>query len=433
MFRHTGLIVLALLLAGTLWAQPKTTQNVEKILNERANFSLKDITLEDAFNELGKQMGITVRSDDAALDMLPYGRQTRLNAVQFQGSTWRKGISELLKPLALRFEPGDKQILILGTDELMRQPDRLNLAELNTLVKLQNGGVNNQEKDLLKQLGQITGVNLGLVLESQRKDNFDPEVTRQILTTANQSAMRALDAYARLISISYPMTWVLDAGKNDQVDLVFLRSEQLIDRKMDRQIDFEYRNRPVQEIIIDLARRGGMNIDFEPGVLGMLDESVRNNTSFKIRANLRTAWATISGMTGLEYRFDRNGVYITASDNLKSMALARTSGGTRTNPSLLMLIRKIPGTDLEYMMFIREQDLKGPGLLDKYERIRQTQLDDFLKAIRAWPEPAPAVPETSAPAKPTAPAPSIPTPAPAPATPAPTPATPAPPSPAPAK
>ena len=103
---------------------------IEKALDEPASIRLKQITLEDVFVRLSQQIGVMIDLEQAgpALDQLPYGRLTQIESAQIQGLSWRNALKELLKPFSLTFQAGNDRIYILGTPELMRQPQRLVLT-----------------------------------------------------------------------------------------------------------------------------------------------------------------------------------------------------------------------------------------------------------------------------------------------------------------
>ncbi len=248
---------------------------IEKALDDPAEISLTRVTLGDALQNLSSAIGVNFEADEMAVGKLPYGHLTPLEAVEFQGVSWREALTELLRPLALRFQVGRDRIYILGTKELVRQPRRLNLSELNALVRLQNSVLNDKEDKLLKQLRTVTGLKFGLVINGQRQEKAKESYTEDILNKTYQKATSVLDAYCR--RLGGHLVWYVRAEPANsngrtaisqpgaRIDIIVVPAMELVRLKLDRRIDIEYRNQPVQTILQDLARHGQVNITFEPG------------------------------------------------------------------------------------------------------------------------------------------------------------------------
>jgi hypothetical protein len=378
-----GSVVFSLALAARCWAGDAAPFLLEKVLDEQAQLTFKEVTLEEAFASLSKTLGVPIETDEAAIGQLPYGRLTRLS-VQFAGITWREALKELLRPLALRFQTGRDRFYILGSEELMRQPQRLTMLELNALVKLQTTILTDREEKLLKQIRAVTGLNFGLMVGSLRLEEADKDKAERILTAVGQPATQVLDLYGQH-KYGLTTTWYVrgePSGKTDLVDIVFVMAADLYQMKLACHIDVQFSNRPVQEILLELSRRAGLETRFEPGCIAMLDDSIRQNCSLAISGGtVRTALDALAGMTGLKWSVDGKGILMAASDNLRTLAASRAEAQKKLNPAAIMLTVPIPGTTMNGMIVVREQELRDRGLWDAFQKMRQRQLQDFYNSL----------------------------------------------------
>lgn len=393
--------VIIIIPAGWLYslsqAAEPTELFIEQALDNPAMINYSNITLVDAFKGISSAIGVPLEADPSALSQLPYGGLTPLASVQLQNVTWRQALREFLAPLALRFQVGKEPIYILATDELMRQPHRLTPRELSALVALQQSNVNKSDERLLRQIRDVTRMDFGLVVNGIRQDKADKDISEDILSETPISAAEALNLYCRVLSAKgnrsgSEWTWWVRSetvGNKDTLDIVILLERDLAAMKLDRRVDVSFRNTKVQSILIDLGRSAVMPVGFESGCLMMVDDAMRDNASLTLQnGSIRMALDALSGMTGLEYRTDGLKLYISASENLKVLASQRATTVTTTssNPTVAVLTLPVPGSNIESMVFIRQNDLKDEGLLEKYLRVRQSMLDDFYKVLRELPD-----------------------------------------------
>lgn len=394
-FRRSLMITIifyAILVSATAFSQvPDNSMLIEKALDDPAQINFRNVSLEEAFDKLGKTIGVKFDVEPAALGQLPYGRLTELSAVQLQGMAWRDALGELLKPLALRFQTGKDRIYILGTVELMRQPQRLNLVELDALVKLQNSNLNDGEDKLLEQIRQVTGISFGLIENGRRREKADEDLAKKILGRLPQPASEILDLYCKKVFGSdAPASWYvkaeLKAGRAENIDIIILPVQKLNDLKLERRINIEFKDQPAQTILHDLAQQAGMDIRYEPGCFYLLDKNLRDNCSLVMRGGaIKSALEALAGMTGLAYSYDEKGIYVEAGDTLKQSAVKRIETVTYANPLILTLTARIPGTDYESMILIREEDLKEEDLLVKWDLVKEQIIRDFIQYLRNYP------------------------------------------------
>ncbi len=369
---------------------------LEAKLDGKAEIQLKNVTLREAFDRIEQKTGIVFSLDSArgAIELLPYGEQTQISAT-LEGMAWRAGIRDILKPLALTYELGENQVYILGTKELSQQPKRLGLEELNAIVKLQQITLTRREEKILRQIEQVSGISFGVILNGERRKELDDDIAETILTNHPQRATEVLDLYAnrcgKMEHDRAAWSWYVRGGEGDGLDIVFLPAKEISLMKLERRVTREFKNVPLQTILQELTEHAGMTAEFQPGCIGMLDESVRNRSSLVIRGGtVRSALEALEGLTGLAYDpYDLNRLRFSAGEGIKNLSPDRPMPTTSTNPTLGSLSVKVPGTDLETMIVIREQMLRDAGVWEKYQQMRQDNMKEFLEYLKNY-TPAPA-------------------------------------------
>jgi hypothetical protein len=344
---------------------------------------------------MSKSMGLTLEVDQAAMAQLPYGEMTQLTSVQLAGMSWREALNELLKPLGLTFQTGIDRIYILGSKELMQQPRRLNVKELEAVVLLQNSNLNNGDKNILRQLGQVTRLNFRLFELDQLMEKADEEAAGAALIATSQPASKVLDLYSRAVmtrkyKVADPAGWYVQIdeknvrAEKENIDIVIQPMQRLNAMKLERRIDFSFRNVPVQTMLQEIARQGAFEIHYEPGCFSLLNDDVRNNCSLVMRSALiREALEALAGMTGLTHTVTAEGIYISAGETLRQAA-AKRGGGGAASPTVCPIVVKIPGTDMETIFFLTEEELKKYGVWEKYKQLQEKSIRDYIQFLQKY-------------------------------------------------
>jgi hypothetical protein len=385
-------LALAVLPAMTAISQAQAVDPflIEKALDERADIELKKVTLGQALEQVGRKMGVRIGVESAgpAFAQLPYGHLSEIESAQLQGISWREALTELLKPFSLTYQPGDTKISILGSDDLMRQPRRLTMAELNALVVLQTKTLSNKSDNLLRQLRVTTGIEFGLVQDRLHKDEVDLGPHQTVLTAQPAPASEVLSRYAGTVwRKGESSTWFVQGnvseGRTTNINIVIINPKELVKMKLQRRIDLNFKNQPLQTILLDLANKAAVKLTLEPGSIGMVDPAQRDNCSLVASNNtIEQALEALSGLTGLEYYPDYDGVTVAAGDLLLTRKPGKVDLADRT---VCILKVKLPDSDDELTILIRESDFKNAGIWDKYLQLRQENIAELMKMIRDYP------------------------------------------------
>jgi len=384
-----GLLVLGW--AALACGQGVTTALIEKTLDAPAQVNFRNITLEEALEQLSQTMGVPLALNEQAAGQLPYGRLTQLSAVQLQGMAWRDALRELLAPLLLTYQVGADRIYVTGTPELLRQPRPLNVVELSALAALRTARLDDREGRLLRQIRSVTRMNFALLEQGRRRDEADKDATEGILAKTAQPATAVLDQYSqRVVGRDKQGAWYVQAeleyGKAEVIEVRVVAVEELTRLKLQRRVDVEFKNARAPQALEDLAGRAGLGLVFEPGCLALLEETGRGSCRLAVRGGtVQSALEELVGLTGLTYRLGADRIEVAASEALKQAA--RAEAPVNPNPTVCVITTKMPGAGLDAMIVIHERDLKEAGLLQEYRQFYGESLAWFYNFLRGYQAP----------------------------------------------
>ncbi len=380
-------VCLCFLASATLLADDDIDADlVQAVLADQATYRANNVTLENVFIGMSQRMGVKIDLKQAvpAFAQLPQGRLMEIESLQFDGLTWRQALNNLLKPFALTHQEGEDSIIILGTPELLRQPRRLTLSELDALVQLQNTSLDFSDDKLVDQMQQRSGLKLRLYVHNKGVKRIDREDVRRVLDAGPENICQALDFYSkRIYRRGEPSVWFFkEVIENNEafIDIRIVSKEEMITLKLDQRIDIQFNGIPVKNVLLRLAQRAAVDIRFEPGCIALVDPAIRDHMTLSMQSgSIKEALELIVGMTGLTYHFNYDGLLILASENLKKMATApRTvSSGDKSYVFLMESGGMI--------MPIWPEDIPEKELLEKIKELRGKNLEIFKQMLRDLP------------------------------------------------
>src|SRR5688500_9054137 len=154
-------IALLLLLAAPLYAA-ESSALINKALDEKFNITI-DKPLPEAMAAITAQSGVRLQADPAIWDLLPYGKETRLQA-KVESHTPRDALGAMTRKLGLRFELRDEHVELVPMPALRRLGQRASLDELRALDLLSSRPLGMEgNQPTIKQL--IETVDLKLAAE----------------------------------------------------------------------------------------------------------------------------------------------------------------------------------------------------------------------------------------------------------------------------
>lgn len=262
---------------------------VRAALDQPTQLVVENLPLNDAFDQIVADTGVQISIAQKTLDLLPYGKNTRLN-VEVRNVPLRQGLAAMCAPLGLTFEIKGRGVELLPTAQLSSLCRRATFDELETLALLYRTPIDT----LLADAESFSDR-----LQFRIDDPPDPwPVMRTALTRlgdlrADQALTQACD------SLSW--TWH-PAGKQ----ITVLRS---IDQQLRHHVSLRQTGRRLIDVLQAIGAAGGVTVRAEPGAIAALPRRTQSNFSIYFENQcLGDAFNLVSATTGLGYRVEPDAV-----------------------------------------------------------------------------------------------------------------------------
>ncbi|MBU0639099.1 MAG: DUF4974 domain-containing protein [Planctomycetes bacterium] len=288
--------MLGLLAATLLWGvtPDAVAQQMRDLMEEALDqnvrqIELKQLPLHDALQQLGEQTGLRFELADGVLDRMPYGERTRVSIV-IQDMPLRVGLRRVLGGLGLVMNVADERVQVGAAPVLERLDRRLTIAETAVLGLLASEPWSALPRD-------------GVVLVFQ----LDPHGEPRAALDAALAQIPAENALEQFDLATAALGWVwLPREKG----VVFLARRDDVRRRLERPVDLTYSRVPLDQVLVDLGRRVGVTMLFEPGALRQVQASARPVDLIQRETSVRQTLERICGNTGLRYEIVDDGVRI---------------------------------------------------------------------------------------------------------------------------
>lgn len=321
-------------------------------------FQTSESPVPDALAELGRAAGVTIEADPGALDLLPWGRNTKLKAITVQNASLRTILPQILEPLGLEYAVQDESVMITASEPLKRINRRATWTDLKTLQRAISTEWSPESMESFVIRYRITS-----------KVDAPALLAEQMAKSAGGSVATVLEDAAGSLG------WVWFPNE----DHIVIRTVQAQTANyMARRVTVQYNNEPLADILLDLANRAETPINFEPGMMLKLPTETAKHTSLALRNNsIRQGFELLSAHTGIRYSIQRGGINVSLSDVI--------SRGSST--SLPISLRSpyvgkitVPGADGSYAfdILLREDDLPQ-DILD----YRKALIEEYIEKMRA--------------------------------------------------
>jgi hypothetical protein len=87
----------------------------------------------EALSELGQRAGVTIKVDEDALELLPWGKETRFSEVTIEKATLREALTLILAHLGMTYGERDGAVWVSATPPLKRMNRRATWEDLKLL------------------------------------------------------------------------------------------------------------------------------------------------------------------------------------------------------------------------------------------------------------------------------------------------------------
>lgn len=317
--------------------------------------SVQGAQIADALAEIGRQANVKIVVDEASLELLPWGRETKLADVTATEASLREILPQVLGPIGLTYEIRSGEVQVMATEPLKRMCRRATWEDLKLLQQAAALEYTPENFKQFKLQFRITSkVDAATMLE-------------------NQLAKAGRGSIAEMLEVatgSLGWVWFPDG------DHFVIRTQQAqIANRMARRVTVRYANTPLARILIDLSEKAETQFVLEPGMMLKLPpNTVQSYTLLLQSASIRQALELICAETGLKYEIDREVVKIGISD---ALAEGGKGAGQRNTPYVGKIA--VPSADGSYTLeFLIRADELPPDILDA----RNQMIEEIIQKMR---------------------------------------------------
>jgi hypothetical protein len=331
------------------------------------NIAIRGMEIESVLADLGKQAGVEIVLDDDAVDVLPWGKQTKLSDVTISNSTLRAALPQVLEPLALTYVVQDGKIVVTATEALARMRRRPSWSELKLLRELREKDYTTENFAALKMQYRITGkVDAKAMLQHQLEISG-----RGTMAEMLETATKALN-----------WVWFVE---EDHIVVRTLEAQNAA--QLGRQVTVRYANVPLAQILSELGDKAGVTVTFDPGMMLKLPPSTAQSYTLLLQSvSVKQALELICAETGLKYDVRADSVHMSLSD----AAAAESGKGAAPRSSPYVAKISVPSGDGTYSLefLIRPEELP-PEIIEARSQMLQELIQKIRKEIAPAPPPPP--------------------------------------------
>jgi len=352
--------------ADSSTAPADRTPEIAQMLDGKVDIEIHDKTILAAFREIEKKTGLPLKIDEATLDRLPYGDQTKLNAT-IRGLTLREALTELLRPAGLTLQVRSTEVGVIAVAPLRRLVRRATWEELDMLRRLSEAPWSAEQWNKLDVQfldsgpdGKMTKETLGRLAQA-----VGAGTASEVLTAAcNQQGL----------------TWYPSGDK-----IVVISKRRQMERQLSKRISRKYYGVPLSEVLLDLGRDADVLVKIEPGAIASLPAQVAQAFSLTVEnSSIRQAYEVIAGTTGLGFSIDQEGVRFSASHLVPEAVTAGSDASLsaaveamRASSVVAMVTKKGENGEPDVTFFVRDSDLPSD-----LRELRKKKVEDIVDAVR---------------------------------------------------
>lgn len=290
------LITLAALLSAALAPTPRAAadQEIGELLEEALDqhvgeIAIRDESIPDALKRIEQQTGVRFDVDERVFELMPYGPRTRVS-IELKDVPLRAALRQMLDRLALSMRVANERIRVEPAPVLLRLGRRATWEEMTTIQTLAAGAWTSDPVKALKFRYLFPP-------ESSAPERLDATI-RQV---ASGAALADLEAAARTLG------WVWRPAEST---VVICSSTDYFVERLAQPAEFSFQRRPLDEVFVEIGRKAGVPMLFEPGCLQRVHAQQRHVDLIQRKSSARQALELLCGRTGLQYAVVAEGVRI---------------------------------------------------------------------------------------------------------------------------
>lgn len=358
--RGASFMVGWLVILGGAAAQVEMDSLIEQALDQVVNFEIVDKSLPEAFVIVADESGVPISIDPAVLKLLPYGPDTRVQEARMHNIPLRQGLGRLLSPLGLRCRVAKDRVQVEPVAALRRIGRRATWNELATLQWLAGLEWKNTSQ-------QIDGLRERLQFQVD-----DPAPSGALFDAMAQAGAGSGGEVLNIACQSRGWTWY-PWGKH----IAVISTDEQVYRALQKPITVRAEHQPLAEVLMEIARRSGVPISFQPGVIGSLPvETQRDFSLLLVDTPAEQGLEVIAGVTGLDFRPEGNGIEIYSARTAPAQVPGRSASVSDADPIIGRVTMPGPDGTFQYEFLIRESDLPP-----EVKEARRKLIDEAVKAM----------------------------------------------------
>jgi hypothetical protein len=316
-------LAVAAVFAGTLacvaLAQPAANSAalINAALDKPIAFKLDNSPLPKVLESIEDKTGVPVRVSNDAYNVLPYGTETPITAT-VEHLSLRDALAAIAGKLGLRVELRQEFVELVPHPALRRLGRRVTLQELRTLDVLSSRPIDLSKSENANAMTLIRTVDASLATfdkELAAKGQQPAKIVVEIRSAGGDDA--SAPAAAVMLSRGATLLDALEAMAAQSKltwypwgdSVVVLPKRDVIRGLLERPISAHYDGVDVAQVLIDLAKKGGVEFSVEPGAIQRVPPEFRI-VKLSADASLRQVLEGLQGYTGLGYIVNDDGIYL---------------------------------------------------------------------------------------------------------------------------
>jgi hypothetical protein len=373
-------VIVAVLIIGigTGFARADRQELLNRLIREQTEFEFKDVTIAEALDDIGSELGVEIVLSDEAEWKLPNGRATRLSA-SLNGSL-ADSLIEMLNAFFMRYVVGDNEITIYPRQELEHILGRPNAEQLKMLkniyaVKFSFGPGFSAENILDMIRNMFEGISflpydtpkrISEIFKSMSTDKGMVPVSFTVILEQVGDKYRTPRWY--LSGMDFP-------GQAPVITMV--NEEDFRKAKLDQVVDISFKDETAAVILQRLSGWVGMDLLVnKSNPMWLEEEIVVNMQNIKLRQALRNIVNSVDGEINIYA--DQNQINVHGPKHRRKVvvpAKTKSSGGASEGYVGKISIPMGEGEDKYYIEFmLRESDLTE-GL----KKLREDKIKEIIR------------------------------------------------------
>ncbi len=306
-----------------------------------------------------KETGVRLREDPIIWDLLPWGRDTAIQA-KLKNVTLREALRRITNTFGLTFVLRDEYVEIQPLPALRRLAQRASREELQALDILASRPAGlNTDHPTIKQLLEAVDAKLAAekdaqyAIENRIGEAIKPDKT--VFVPRNATLMDALESLTKETKATwYP--W----GKNILIVTKEDRTRRLLNKPLtirpgERGVD-------VLQLLMDISQQTGVTFEMQPGLMQSIGPDARLVRGVFDNAPAQQILEAVSAATGLSYTIQDDKVHIapaTAAANNAAGPREPTIGLLQLDNGMQVLVpqSQVPPDLREYIKYKTQKEL----------------------------------------------------------------------------